>query len=191
VPRCRPPLLLTRTSRKPDLGIRHGCLMRRVDCVRRRRLRIIDARLTPPQGRRLRSVNGPGATSAPRPAPICFEKDAPPSAASLPNDWGRNLLPCVLRRRIDAEVVLTSAHRSRGRHTGDVSEQGAQRDRRACRQPCPHASTYARPHSDAVSGWSGTDVPASPEVREGHQPHQRQPPSSVVTHPSCTGAVFL
>jgi hypothetical protein len=40
----------------------------------------------------------------------------PPSAANLPTDWGRNLPPCVRRRRIDGEVVLTSAHSRRGRH---------------------------------------------------------------------------
>jgi hypothetical protein len=38
-------------------------------------------------------------------------KDAP-AIRNLPTDWGRNLPLRVLRRRIDAEVVLTSALRS-------------------------------------------------------------------------------
>jgi hypothetical protein len=43
---------------------------------------------------------------------VLSTKDAPPSATSLPTDWGRNLPPCVRRRRIDGEVVQTSALRS-------------------------------------------------------------------------------
>jgi hypothetical protein len=53
-------------------------------------------------------------------------KDAQPSAASLPTDWGRNLPLRVLRRRIDAGVVLTSALISaRSAHVGEISEYRA------------------------------------------------------------------
>jgi hypothetical protein len=48
----------------------------------------------------------------------------PPSAANVPPDWGRNLPLCVLRRSIDAEVVLTSALRAaRSAPRGDIGEQ--------------------------------------------------------------------
>jgi hypothetical protein len=57
---------------------------------------------------------------------VLSTKDAPPSAASLPTDWGRNLPLRVLRGRIDAEVVLASVLRTaRSANVGDISEQRA------------------------------------------------------------------
>jgi transcriptional regulator with XRE-family HTH domain len=48
----------------------------------------------------------------------------PPSAASLPTDWGRNLPRCVLRRRIDAEVVLTFAQQTARSTPGESVNRG-------------------------------------------------------------------
>jgi hypothetical protein len=40
-----------------------------------------------------------------------------------------------------------------------------------------------------IAGALATDVPVGPEMREGHQPRQRQPPVALVPDPS--GASFV
>ena len=66
-----------------------------------------------------------------------------------------------------------------------------QSDRRACRRPgalSPHA---ARHEPGKARREAGADVPASPEVREGHQPHRRQPAVRSRAGAGRAGAVFL
>jgi hypothetical protein len=96
----RPPMLLFQMGLRPGLESRDNQLGDAVPP------RMTVAKLPPTTERRNAAVTACSMEQSLR------QKMPPPSATGLPTDRGCNLPPCVLRRRIDAEVVLTSAHRS-------------------------------------------------------------------------------
>ena len=67
----------------------------------------------------------------------------------------------------------------------------AQSHRCACRGPGALSAHAARHEPGKARREARTDVPASPEVRERHQPHRRQPAVRSCAGAGCVSAVFL
>ena len=70
-------------------------------------------------------------------------------------------------------------------------QEGAKPYRQTCRQPRAHAADDAWDEPGEARGRSRPDLSASAEIREGHQPHRRQPVAADFAYSSGAGVVLL
>src|ERR1039458_7564465 len=90
---------------------------------------------------------------------------------------------------IDAAIYDITLHNSR---IGDVyGQEDPQSDRQARGLARAHASDDVEHESGEARRRPWPHLPASAEIREGHQPHRRQPPAANFQYPASAGFIFL
>src|ERR1700690_1995798 len=96
---------------------------------------------------------------------------------------------CEFTDCIDAANYDITLHNSL---IGDLyGEEVPQSDRQARRLARAHASDDVEHESGKARGRPWPHLPASAEIREGHQPHRRQPTAANFQYPAGAGLVFL